>query len=253
MTKTNLQPHIRCGVEDSAPYAILPGDPKRVDRIKKYLTDVTEIDYNREYKSISGCYKGVRLMAVSTGIGGASMGIAVEELHNIGVQTMIRIGSCGALQAKIKLGDIILINGAVRDDGASKTYIDAIYPAIPDTELLFYTIEAAKEQKYSYHVGRARSHDSFYTDNEEQIDGYWASKGILGSDMETAALFVVGALRGVRTASILNTVVESNGGLESGINNYVEGENLTKLGEEHEILTALEAIIKINNKRVVLT
>lgn len=248
MERTNLQPHIRCAAEDSAPYAVLPGDPKRVDRIKQYLTDVTEIDFNREYKSISGCYKGVRLMAVSTGIGGASTGIAVEELHRIGVRTMIRIGSCSALQPDIRLGDLILINGTVRDDGTSKTYIDAKYPAIPDTELLFRTVEAAKEQNYRFHVGKARSHDSFYTDEEEQTDRYWASKGILGADMETAALFVVGGLRGVRTASILNTVVESNGGLESGINNYVEGETLTKLGEEHEILTALEAIIKINYK-----
>ncbi len=248
MSKTNLQPHIRCGNEDSAPYAILPGDPKRVDKIKEYLTDVKEIDFNREYKSVSGNYKGIRLMAVSTGIGGASTGIAVEELHNIGVKTMIRIGSCGALQPEIKLGDIILINGAVRDDGASKTYIDSIYPAIPDTELLICTMEAAAEQKFRCHVGKARSHDSFYTDEEDQTDRFWASKGILGADMETAALFVIGGLRGVKTSSVLNTVVENDGGLENGINSYVDGESLTKIGEEHEILTALEAIFKINQK-----
>ncbi|MDF2631780.1 MAG: udp1 [Caproiciproducens sp.] len=248
MSKTNLQPHIRCANEDSAPYAILPGDPKRVDRIKEYLTDVKEIDFNREYKSISGTYKSVRVMAVSTGIGGASTGIAVEELHNIGVKTMIRIGSCGALQPEIKLGDLILINGAVRDDGASKTYIDPIYPAVPDTELLLCTMEAAAEQSFRSHVGKARSHDSFYTDEEDQIDRFWGSKGVLGADMETAALFVIGGLRGVKTASILNTVVESEGGLETGINSYVDGESLTKTGEEHEILTALEAILKINQK-----
>lgn len=248
MEKTNLQPHIRCGQEDGMPNAILPGDPKRVDRIREYLSDVVEIGFNREYKSIRGSYKGVGVLAVSTGIGGASTGIAVEELHNIGVKNMIRIGSCGALQSNIRLGDLLIINGAVRDDGASKTYIDAIYPAIPDTQLLLCAIEAAGEQKFRCHVGMARSHDSFYTDREEQIDGYWAARGILGADMETAALFVIGGLRGIRTASILNTVVESKGSLEKEINRYVDGESLTSQGEEHEILTALEAIVKINHK-----
>lgn len=248
MSKTNLQPHIRCGNEDSARYAILPGDPKRVDRIKEYLTDVRDIDFNREYKSIRGVYKGVDVMAVSTGIGGTSTGIAVEELHNIGVKAMIRIGSCGALQPEIKLGDLLLVNGAVRDDGASKAYIDSIYPAVPDTELLACTMQAAEDNKFRFHVGKARSHDSFYTDEEDEIDKFWASKGILGADMETSALFVIGGLRKVRTASILNTVVESSGGLENGINSYVNGESLTKIGEEHEIITALEAIYKINKK-----
>ena len=245
MNKTDLQPHIRCSIEDSVPYAILPGDPQRVTRIKEYLTDVEELAYNREYKSIRGKYKGTPIMAVSTGIGGASTGIAVEELHNIGVQYMIRIGSCGALQKNIHLGDLILLNGTVRDEGTSNTYIKQIYPAIPDTELLLCCIDSAKGKNFCYHVGCGRSHDSFYTDDEEQIDKFWASKGILGADMETAALFVIGALRGIRTASILNTVVESDGTLETDINNYVNGDSLTKIGEEHEILTALEAFYKI--------
>ncbi len=245
MEETNLQPHIRCSKKDAAPYAIMPGDPARVDRIKTFLQDPVDITFNREYKSVRGTYKGVPVMAISTGMGGASVGIAVEELHNIGVKAMIRIGSCGALQSNIRLGDLILINGAVRDEGASKTYIEPIYPAVPDPIFLACTAEAAHEQKFCYHVGLGRSHDSFYTDREEQIDSYWASQGILGADMETAALFVIGGLRGVKTASILNTVVESDGGLEDGINSYVDGESATSLGEKHEILTALEAIVKL--------
>lgn len=248
MEQINLQPHIRCSEQDAAPYAILPGDPARVDRIRGYLEGPVDIAFNREYKSIRGSYRGVPVMAVSTGIGGASTAIAVEELHNIGVRTMIRIGSCGALQDDIRLGDLIVINGAVRDDGASKTYVESVYPAVPDPDLLFCATEAAREQNFRFHVGLGRSHDSFYTDREEEINRYWASKNVLGSDMETAALFVIGKLRGVKTASVLNTVVESSGALKSGINSYVNGENLTKRGEEHEILTALEAIVKINHK-----
>ncbi len=241
------QAHIRLSKQDSAKYAILPGDPGRIDHIKEYLTDVTELAYNREMRSISGYYKGIKVLAVSTGMGGASTGIAVEELHNIGVEYMIRIGSCGALDRSIHLGDLILINGAVRDDGASKTYIEAIYPAIPDTRLLMATIKAAEDMKFPFHIGRGRSHDSFYTDREEEIDAYWSKHGILGADMETAALFTIGALRGVKCASILNTVVEYEADLEKNINDYVDGDCVVKQGEANEIITALEAFV-IENK-----
>jgi uridine phosphorylase len=242
------QAHIRLSKEDSAKYAILPGDPGRIDHIKKYLTDVKELQFNREMRSVSGYYKGIRVLAVSTGMGGASTGITVEELRNIGVEYMIRIGSCGALDASIHLGDLILVNGAVRDDGASKAYIDPIYPAIPDTRLLMATIQAAEEQELSFHIGRARSHDSFYTDREEEIDAHWSKQGILGADMETAALFTIGALRGVKCASILNTVVEFEDDLEKNINEYVDGESVVKQGEANEIITALEAFVIESNR-----
>lgn len=243
---SSLQPHIRCCREDGAPYAILPGDPARVERIKDFLEDVREIAYNREHKSIIGTYKGVKLMAVSTGMGGASTGIAVEELNNIGVKAMIRIGSCGALQPGICMGDLLLIHGAVRDDGASKAYVESVYPAVPDTELLICMIEAARDLAIPYHIGKCRSHDSFYTDRENEIDTYWHGKGILGADMETAALFTIGALRGVRTASVLNTVSLYGGDLEDEINGYVDGGDGANKGEQREILLALETIVRMN-------
>lgn len=246
---SNLQPHIRCTEEDAALYAILPGDPQRVERIKEYLTDVKDIAFNREHKSISGYYKGVKVMAVSTGMGGASTAIAVEELGHIGVKAMIRIGSCGALRAGIRLGDLVIVNGAVRDDGASKSYVDSIYPAIPDTELLFDVIEAAREKGYPYHVGIGRSHDALYGDPKGDLDAFWGSRGVIGSDMETSALFVIGGLRGIKTASILNNVVEVDGDLKDEINSYVDGESAVAEGEKREIITALEALVALEQKR----
>lgn len=243
----NVQPHIRCSKEHGAKYAILPGDPARVDRIGEYLEDVKQIACNREHKSISGNYQGVRVMAVSTGMGGASTGIAVEELHNIGVQAMIRIGSCGALQKEIHMGDLLLIHGAVRDDGASKAYVEGIYPAVPDTQLLMCMIDAARSMELRYHVGKCRSHDSFYTDREDEIDAYWHKMGILGADMETAALFTIGGLRGVKTGSILNTVCLFEGDLEEEINGYVDGGQKAAQGEKDEILLALETIVRMDS------
>lgn len=242
----NMQPHIRCCSNDAAKYAIMPGDPERVERVKKFLDNPIDIAFNREYKSCSGFYKGVKVMVVSTGIGGASTGIAVEELKNIGVQTLIRIGSCGALQPNIKLGELIIANGAVRDEGTSKAYVESSYPAVPDTDVLISLIESAKELDCNYYCGKIRSHDSFYTDKEQEIDEYWSKKGILGSDMESAALFVIGGIRNLKTASVLNVVVEYDGNLDTGINSYVNGESVTSLGEKKEILTVLEAIVKLD-------
>lgn len=245
----NLQPHIRCSIEDAAEYAILPGDPGRVDRIKALLENTKEVAYNREYKTITGYYKGIKVMVTSTGIGGPSTCIAVEELRKIGVKTMIRVGSCGALQKNIKLGDIIIASGAVRDDGTSDTYIGKDYPAVPDTEIMISLLESAGELGYNYHSGIIRSHDSFYTDDEEDIDDFWSEKGVLGADMESSPLFVIGGLRGIKAASVLNVVVEYNNVLDNGINDYVDGENAAMTGESHEILTVLEAIVKLEEKK----
>ena len=244
-----FMPHIRLSKEQAAPHVLLPGDPQRLDRIAECLEEVKELAYNREYRSLRGVYKGVPVMAVSTGIGGASAAIAVEELVRIGVRNMIRIGSCGALQKGIRLGDLILVNGAVRDDGAAVTYVDSIYPAIPDTELLAACMMSAEELGVKFHVGIARSHDSFYIDDEEAVSTYWRERGVLGSDMETAALFVIGRLRGVKTASILNTVVEWEDSLEENINSYTGGESAMMQGERMEILTALEAFVRIDKKQ----
>lgn len=240
-----LQPHIQLDETVHADCALLPGDPARLDRIAPFLSEVKELAYNREFRSLRGNYRGMPVLAVSTGIGGASAGIAAEELHKIGVNAMIRIGSCGALQAKVKLGDLIIVNGAVKDDGASKTYSQAIYPAVPDAELMIACIEAAREQGFAHHVGIARSHDSFYTDQEPEIDAYWSRQGVLGSDMETAALFTVGSLRGFKTASILNNVVTYEEDTAESIGSYVDGANLAMQGEQHEILIALEAFYKV--------
>ncbi|OLS40599.1 nucleoside phosphorylase [Bacillus sp. MRMR6] len=241
--ESTLQPHIRIGRMEDVHYALLPGDPGRVDEVAKFLENAEQLSTNREFKTVIGTYKGIRVLVTSTGIGGVSAGIAVEELRNIGIKTMIRIGSCGALQPQLKIGDLVIASGAVRNDGASYAYINKAYPAIPDTELLFHVIEAAKSKKVKHYTGIVRCHDSFYTDKEQEIDRYWSEKGILASDMETAALFVIGGLRGIKTASILNVVVEQEGNLEGGINDYIDEKNNSKQGEVNEIMTALDAIV----------
>ena len=240
------QPHICLDESLGIRYAILPGDPARIDRIAEFLDSPQEIAYNREFRSLCGSYKGVRILALSTGIGGCSAGIAAEELRNIGIRAMIRTGSCGALQKGIGLGDLIIVSGAVRDDGTSKTYVPEIYPAYADIQLLSCILSAAEENGVRWVEGLAHSHESFYHDEADAVSDYWSARGVLGADMESAALFTIGRLRGVKAASILNNVVLYGQDTADAIGDYVGGESLTAIGEKNEILVALEAFVKLD-------
>lgn len=131
-----MQPHIHLDEGTGIRCAILPGDPARVERIAAYLDDVRDHGSHREYRSISGTWRGVPVLAMSTGMGGPSAAIAVEELRRIGVESLIRIGSCGALQTGIAVGDLILVQAAVREEGMSRAYVPAAYPAVSDAALL---------------------------------------------------------------------------------------------------------------------
>ena len=241
------QAHIMLDDSLNIKYAILPGDPGRIDRIAAHLDDVKELEYNREFKSISGTYAGTEILAISTGIGGCSAGIAVEELNNIGIKAAIRIGSCGALSQDISLGDLIIASGAVRDDGPSKAYLPEIYPAYADISLCAALIRMAESMKLRYHEGVILSHESFYHEENDTESEYWSGKGLLGADMESAALFTIGRLRGIKCASVLNNVVLYGQDTGEAIGGYAQGENLTAMGEANEIELALRTFSYIDS------
>lgn len=242
-----VQPHILCNKEDISDYVILPGDPQRVIRVaENFLEDWKEVAFNREFRTIVGKYKGVSVTVTSTGIGGVSAAIAIEELIACGAKYFIRIGSAGSVQPNIALGDLIIATGAVRDDGASKMYIGSEYPAVPDILITNYLIELCEELDFPYHYGIVRSHDSFYTVKEEKIKEFWNRQGILASDMETATLFTLAQLKGVKAASILNNVVKYKSDLKDGIVNYAKEEDMSHEGERREIKLALETIYRID-------
>lgn len=235
-------PHLKLKLGDIPPYVLLPGDPARLDHIAEFLTNPREIAYNREFRTLTGEYKGVSLAAVSTGIGGPSAAIAVEELVQLKAHTLIRIGSAGGLQPGQQIGDLVIPCGVVREDGTSATYVDARYPAVPHPEVLRVLVELAGQLQMPFHVGITRSHDSFYTSREEEITTYWHRLSVIASDMETATLFVVGSLRRVRTGSVLNIVVPHGGDATEGINNLTSREERALAGEKNEIRLALEAL-----------
>lgn len=246
------QPHIYCQNKDVNPCVLLPGDPARVERIASFLTETKEVACNREFRTINGWYKGMPVTVTSTGIGGASLAIALEELIQCGGRYFIRTGSAGACQSGIAVGDLILSSGAVREDGASRMYAPEGYPAVPDSEMLYAAVTVCRKHAYPYHVGITRSHDSFYIDDEAERMSYWQKMRVLASDMETAALYVIASLRGVKAFSILNNVVLYQGDVREGINNYADRTGAADqtgaadCGEKREIeiaLKTLEAVI----------
>lgn len=241
-----MQPHIHLEESLEISYAVLPGDPARVERIAAHLEQVRELGMNREYRCVSGVYQGVPVLAISTGMGGPSVAIAVEELRRIGVTHFIRIGSCGALQRGIGLGELVLAQAAVRDDGTSATYIKPSYPAVSDADLLCFCREAAKKRGLTAHTGLIRTHDSFYIDEQDAINDYWSARGILASDMETAALLTVARLRGGKAMSILNNVVLWGEDTFDSIGAYADGEDASARGETASILLALDTFAALD-------
>lgn len=243
-----MQPHIHLEETLGISYAIMPGDPARVERAAQFLEDVKELGCNREYRCVSGTFRGVRMLLISTGMGGPSTAIAVEELQRIGIRCMVRIGSCGALRSGIAIGDLVLAQGAVRDEGTSNTYVPAGYPAVSDDRLLFLCQQAAQRLKFRTHTGIIRSHDSFYIDEQEEINTRWSRRGLLGSDMETAALLTVARLRGVRALSILNNVVLWGEDTFDSIGAYSTGAQDSETGERASILLAMETLADFDQR-----
>ncbi|EHI9270974.1 nucleoside phosphorylase [Vibrio vulnificus] len=236
------QPHLCVDETQVAERVIVCGEPDRANRIAALLENAELIAENREYHLFNGEFQGKAITVCSTGIGAPSMIIAVEELKQCGAKYIIRVGSAGAMQPNIALGELIVAEGAVRDEGGSKAYIDAAYPAYASFSLLKGLDGYLQMQTVPYHMGVVRSHDSFYTDDEETLCQYWNKKGILGADMETSALFTVGRLRGLHVASVLNNVVRYQQDVKEGVSQYVNDDDAMMAGEKRASLAALTAL-----------
>ena len=235
-------PHIRLGEEIGTKFAVLPGDPRRAERIALHLSETEDFGMSREYRSIAGTYKGTRILAMSTGMGGPSAAIAVEELKKLGVEWIIRTGSSGSLKPYVGIGDLVIVSGAIRDDGTSRGYIDVSYPAIADPDLVTVLRNKAGELGYRYFTGICRSHDTMYSDRNPGLYAKWSATPALASDMESATVLTVASLRGIHAASVLNTVSAFQGDVPDSVGRYADSEKLSMQGEENEIILALEAL-----------
>ena len=209
------QHHITCKKGDLAKYLLVPGDPDRVPKIPSFWDSAKEVSCHREFRSFTGIYKGVPISALSSGIGPACMAIAVNEASHVGVDTFIRVGSTGAIQKGIDCGDLIISTAAVRLDCTSNCYIMPEYPAVGSYEVLLALIEAAESLGITnYHVGITATTADFYAGQNRSAQKTFASSvkedllptlqkaKVLNFEMETATLFTLANLYGLRAGSV---------------------------------------------------
>ncbi|HHX63085.1 MAG TPA: uridine phosphorylase [Epulopiscium sp.] len=208
--------HIGLDNSHGAKYAILPGDPGRVEKIASYLDNAKYIGTNREYTTWLGEIEGEKVLVMSTGMGGPSTAIGVEELVMTGVETFIRIGTCGGMATKVIGGDLVIANGAIRAEGTSREYVPIEFPAISDFDVTSALVTGAKEIGKTFHTGVVQCKDSFYGQHDpnrmpvsymlnNQWDA-WIKAGCLASEMESSTLFAVASVLGVKAGCILSVV-----------------------------------------------
>lgn len=243
--EVGLQYHLQIRKGDVGRYVILPGDPKRCEKIARFFDDAKLVADSREYVTYTGYLDGEKVSVTSTGIGGPSASIAMEELVLCGADTFIRVGTCGGIEMDVKGGDIVVATGAIRMEGTSREYAPIEFPAVADLDVTNALVSAAKELGYTYHAGVVQCKDAFYGQHDPMSMpvGYelmnkwdaWIKCGCLASEMESAAIFIVGSTLRVRTGTVL-LVMANQERAKQGLPNPVVHDT------DAPIRTAIEAI-----------
>ena len=254
MQKLEKQFHIHCAPGDVGRYCILPGDPGRVPAIAALFDDARQVACNREYNVWTGYLLGEKVTACSTGIGGPSASIAMEELHNCGADTFIRTGTCGGIDLNVQSGDIVVATGAVRYEHTSLEYAPIEFPAVPDLGVTNCLAQATKALGLPLHTGVVQCKDSFYGQHSPEkspvfyeLQAKWESwkrLGVKASEMESAALFVVAAALGCRCGSCFHVIWNQEreaAGLDQNMNE--DTSNSVKVAVE-----ALKLLIEADRK-----
>ena len=245
------QYHIQVGKGEVGRYVIMPGDPKRCEKIAKYFDNPKFIADNREFITYTGSLDGVPVSVTSTGIGGPSSAIAMEELVKCGADTFIRIGTCGGMQLDVKSGDLVIATGAIRMEGTSKEYAPIEYPAVADLGVTNALVAAARKNGFSWHAGVVECKDSFYGQHSPEIKPVsyellnkwqaWLRMGCLASEMESAALFIVAQFLRVRCGSVFLVMANqerATKGLENPVVHDTDGAIRTAVEAVRELIKA---------------
>ncbi len=242
------QYHIGLKEGDVGKYVILPGDPKRCKKIAQYFENPQLVADNREYVTYTGYLDGEKVSVTSTGIGGPSAAIAMEELVKVGATHFIRVGTCGGIDINVKGGDVVVATAAIRMEGTSKEYAPIEFPAVANLEITNALVDSAKQLGYPCHTGVVQCKDSFYGQHsaEKMPVSYelqnkweaWKKLGCLASEMESAALFIVASYLGVKVGSVFLTVANQEREKQNLENPVVHD-------TEKAIKTAIEAIKKL--------
>ncbi len=234
--------HIKVNPEDVGKYVVIVGDRGRVPRVARYLKNAEEVGNNREYLTVTGEIRGDKVSVMSTGMGAPAVEIAMNELATTNAKVIIRVGTSGALQKNLKLGDSVIATASVRRDGVTTQYLPREFPAVSDFEVLSYLVKAAEEIGHRYHMGIVYSTDSYYAKNfdpesHEKYVSDLVKAGVLVVEMEVGALFVMGSVLGMKTGAVLTVREEISDGGE-----YIQGGSEYESGLESSINLAIRAI-----------
>lgn len=246
--EVGLQYHLQIRPGDVGRYVILPGDPKRCEKIARHFDDAKLVADSREFVTYTGYLDGEKVSVTSTGIGGPSATIAMEELVLCGADTFVRVGTCGGIDLDVKGGDIVVATGAVRMEGTSREYAPIEYPAVADLDVTNALVAAAKEKNFTHYTGVVQSKDAFYGQHEpekmpvgyELINKWeaWKMMGCLASEMESAAMFICASKLRARAGSCF-LVVANQEREKLGLENPVAHDT------DMAIQVAVEAIRKL--------
>jgi uridine phosphorylase len=222
--REDVQYHLELAEGDVASSVLLPGDPERVEKITATWDDHSVVADHREYRTATGSHDGTPISVTSTGIGSPSAAIAVEELARVGADTLIRVGSCGAIQPETDVGDLVITTGGVRQEGTSTEYIREEYPAVADHAVVAALAAAAEALGYDYHLGVTASTDSFYAgqsregyegflarDSEERIAALKRA-GVLNFEMEASAILTLAGIYGLRAGAVCTVYADRTTG-----------------------------------------
>ena len=239
------QPHLLVGEGDVTDIALMPGDPGRVDRIAAQCDTHEVVAENREYKVVNARYGERELTICSTGIGAPSAAIAAEELAAVGVETFLRVGTCGALQRSVEIGDMVVATGAAKDEGTTRRYESPTIPAVATYETLSALVSVSRERGEDVHVGAIATDDAYYAETDEHVSA-WESAGLLAVEMEAAALFSIARRNGLNAGAICTADGNLVKGTQKGETD--EGEELPEKARnnvERAITIALEATTRL--------
>jgi uridine phosphorylase len=239
------QPHILCEPGDLNDIALVPGDPGRVERIAGQCDDHSLVAENREYRVVNATYDGVDLTLCSTGIGAPSTAVAVEELANVGVETFLRVGTTGALQHGIEIGDMVVATAAAKDEGTTKRYEDATVPAVATHEVVAALLAGAQARDEDIHVGPIATDDAFYAETEAYVER-WEAAGLLSVEMEAAALFTLARRKGLDAGAICTVDGNLVAGTQKGETDDDELPEKAHDNVERAIGIALDAVVTLD-------
>ena len=237
-------PILRVRPSDMSPHVIVVGDPERAQQVSELLDKPRQLAAWREYHTYAGEYQGLRIIATSHGVGAAGAAVAFEELIRAGAQTIIRVGTCGSYISNLRAGALLLPHAATREDGLTNELVRTELPAVADLDVMYTLREQARRHNAQFATGIIRTHAAFYHGMTPNPHQYWMDAGIIGIEMEYAALLVIATLRRIRAGGIF--VIDGNPAEAQDMTGYNPHKQIVQDAKRQAIEIAMDTLVQLS-------